>query len=132
MNRVARGVMATYSSGRSNAGYSPSAQTVKDRPYEDFRWSRFKNFAPAEMYIVVAEHVFPFLRTLGGDESTYSPRKARCWSEARSASDLRAGKRSGVLLRSMETTITSKGQITISCQAAAQIGAEAGDEAGVR
>jgi type I restriction enzyme M protein len=42
------------------------------RPYEDFRWSRFKNLAPAEMYTTVAEHVFPFLRTLGGDDSTYA------------------------------------------------------------
>jgi len=42
------------------------------RPYEDFRWSRFKNFEAAEMYSVVAEHVFPFLRTLGGDQSTYA------------------------------------------------------------
>lgn len=42
------------------------------RPYEDFRWSRFKNFEAAEMYQVVSEHVFPFLRTLGGDESTYA------------------------------------------------------------
>jgi hypothetical protein len=39
------------------------------RPYEDLRWSRFKHFAPAEMYTVVSEHVFPFLRTLGGDDS---------------------------------------------------------------
>jgi type I restriction enzyme M protein len=42
------------------------------RPYEDLRWSRFKHLAPAEMYSVVGEHVFPFLRTLGGDESTYA------------------------------------------------------------
>jgi type I restriction enzyme M protein len=42
------------------------------RPFEDFRWSRFKNFAPAEMFTVVGEHVFPFLRTLGGDGSTYA------------------------------------------------------------
>ena len=42
------------------------------RPYEDLRWSRFKHLAPAEMYEVVSEHVFPFLRTLGGDESTYA------------------------------------------------------------
>ncbi len=44
----------------------------KGRPYEDLRWSRFKNFAPAEMFKVVNEHVFPFLRTLGGDDSTYA------------------------------------------------------------
>ena len=42
------------------------------RPYTDYRWSRFKNFSPADMYEVVGEHVFPFLRTLGGDESTYA------------------------------------------------------------
>ena len=42
------------------------------RPYDDYRWSRFKHFAPADMYNVVGEHVFPFLRTLGGDESTYA------------------------------------------------------------
>src|SRR5262249_10855123 len=46
--------------------------TRSPRPYADYRWSRFKNFAPAEMYEVVGEHVFPFLRTLGGDESTYA------------------------------------------------------------
>src|SRR4029077_17893476 len=42
------------------------------RPYADYRWSRFKNFAAADIYEVVGEHVFPFLRTLGGDESTYA------------------------------------------------------------
>jgi hypothetical protein len=45
----------------------PSSGTVRD-----FRWSRFKHFAPAEMYSLVSEHVFPFLRTLGGDKSTYA------------------------------------------------------------
>src|SRR5437762_1435683 len=35
------------------------------RAYEDLRWSRFKHMVPAEMYAVVSEHVFPFLRTLG-------------------------------------------------------------------
>ncbi len=42
------------------------------RPYEDLRWSRFKDFAPAEMHTVIAEHAFPFLRTLGGEQSTYA------------------------------------------------------------
>ncbi|MGH7797866.1 MAG: type I restriction-modification system subunit M [Candidatus Binatia bacterium] len=45
---------------------------VSPRPYADYRWSRFKHFAPADMYELVGEHVFPFLRTLGGDESTYA------------------------------------------------------------
>jgi type I restriction enzyme M protein len=48
----------------------PTGKDPKKRPYDDLRWSRFKNFAPPEMYTVVSEHVFPFLRTLGGDDST--------------------------------------------------------------
>lgn len=44
----------------------------KGRPYEDLRWSRLKNLPPGEMFTVVGEHVFPFLRTLGGDGSTYA------------------------------------------------------------
>jgi type I restriction enzyme M protein len=42
------------------------------RAYDDLRWSRFKHFAASEMYEVVNDHVFPFLRTLGGDDSTYA------------------------------------------------------------
>ena len=50
----------------------PEGKDPKKRPYEDLRWSRFKHFAAAEMYTVVGEHAFPFLRTLGGDDSTYA------------------------------------------------------------
>lgn len=42
------------------------------RKYDDLRWSRFKSAAPAEMFKIVGERVFPFLRELGGDGSTYS------------------------------------------------------------
>ena len=52
--------------------FLPEGQDAKGRDYNDLRWSRFKNFVPAEMYAVVGEHVFPFLRTLGGDGSTYA------------------------------------------------------------
>jgi type I restriction enzyme M protein len=50
----------------------PAGKDPKGRPYDDLRWSRFKNFAPSEMHTVVGEHVFPFLRTMGGDGSTYA------------------------------------------------------------
>jgi type I restriction enzyme M protein len=50
----------------------PPGQDTKGRAYDDFRWSRSKHLAPAEMYALVGEHVFPFLRTLGGDDSTYA------------------------------------------------------------
>src|SRR3984885_3184546 len=50
----------------------PAGKDSKKMPYEQLRWSRFKNLEPREMFSVVDEHVFPFLRTLGGDESTYA------------------------------------------------------------
>jgi type I restriction enzyme M protein len=50
----------------------PEGKDAKGRKYDDFRWSRFKHFSPADMFDLVSDHVFPFLRTLGGDESTYS------------------------------------------------------------
>jgi len=49
----------------------PEGKDAKGRDFNDLRWSRFKNYAPAEMYTVVGEHVFPFLRNVGGDGSTY-------------------------------------------------------------
>ncbi len=50
----------------------PEGIDSKGRSYQDMRWSRLKNSSPQEMYIIVSEHVFPFLRELGGDGSTYS------------------------------------------------------------
>jgi len=50
----------------------PAGKDTRGRAYDDLRWSRFKHLSPAEMYTVVAEHAFPFLRTLGGDDSTYA------------------------------------------------------------
>ena len=55
----------------------PEGKDDKDRAYEDFRWSRFKHFAAAEMFKVLGEHLFPYLRAdlarqLGGADSTYA------------------------------------------------------------
>ena len=50
----------------------PKGKDTKGLAFANLRWSRFKNLSPAEMYTVVGEHVFPFLRTLGGDDSTYA------------------------------------------------------------
>jgi type I restriction enzyme M protein len=50
----------------------PAGNDPKGRAYDDLRWSRFKHFEAKEMFAVVNDHVFPFLRTLGGDGSTYA------------------------------------------------------------
>lgn len=39
---------------------------------QQLRWSVFKNAAPDAMFRTVAEEVFPFVRGLGGDGTTYS------------------------------------------------------------
>lgn len=50
----------------------PAGKDAKGKPYEQMRWSRFKNMEPRAMFETVAEHVFPWLRTLGGNGSTYA------------------------------------------------------------
>jgi type I restriction enzyme M protein len=56
----------------------PAGKDAKSRSYDDYRWSRFRHFAPADMYAVVGEHLFPYLRTElakqlgGGEDSTYA------------------------------------------------------------
>lgn len=50
----------------------PVGKYPRGRAYEDLRWSRFKHFAASEILTVVNAHVYPFIRTLGGDGSTYA------------------------------------------------------------
>jgi type I restriction enzyme M protein len=50
----------------------PAGKDPKGQPYDDLRWSRFKHLEAKAMFEVVNDHVFPFLRTLGGDDSTYA------------------------------------------------------------
>lgn len=50
----------------------PEGKDEKGTYYDDYRFSRFKNKEAGQMYMLVSEHVFPWLRRLGGDESTYA------------------------------------------------------------
>ena len=50
----------------------PPGADDEGRPYVDLRWSRFKDREPSVMFAVVVDRVFPFLRQIGGDDSTYS------------------------------------------------------------
>ena len=63
-----KGQMPKISMGRE---IFPKGNDTNGRPYEDLRWSHFKNFEPNEMMEVVNDHVFPFLRTLGAEGSGY-------------------------------------------------------------
>lgn len=54
----------------------PEGKDAKGLPYDQLRWSRFKHLEAREMFKVVDEHLFPFLRTeflsQYGDGSTYA------------------------------------------------------------
>jgi type I restriction enzyme M protein len=52
--------------------FFPKGKDAKERPYADFRWSKFKDFEARDLFKLIDEHIFPFLRTLGGDGSTYA------------------------------------------------------------
>ncbi|MEO6725078.1 MAG: class I SAM-dependent DNA methyltransferase, partial [Blastocatellia bacterium] len=53
---------------------APIERPVFSEEQKALRWSEFKHEAPAEMYSIVAERVFPFIRALQDDRegSTYS------------------------------------------------------------
>jgi type I restriction enzyme M protein len=52
--------------------FFPEGKDGKKRSYKDYRWGRFKHLEARGMYNVISEHVFPWLRTLGGKGSTYA------------------------------------------------------------
>jgi type I restriction enzyme M protein len=57
---------------KANRTGKPIENPIFKRGQADLRWTRFKDMDPAVMYKIVGEKVFPFLRQLGGDGSTYS------------------------------------------------------------
>jgi hypothetical protein len=50
----------------------PEGKDERGEPYANLRWSRFKHFAGPEMFRVVDEHVFPFIRALNGQGTSYA------------------------------------------------------------
>ena len=57
---------------KANRTGQPVENPVFQLGQADLRWSKFKDLEPGVMHNVVGEQVFPFLRRLGGDGSTYS------------------------------------------------------------
>lgn len=46
--------------------------TKEKVPYRDLRWSRFKNLEPRAMHGRIANDVFPFIKTLGAEDSAFA------------------------------------------------------------
>lgn len=59
--------------GRSAEGNPFPIGTDDDgRDYGDLRWSKIRNMHPDEAFEVVGQRVFPFIRTMRSDDSTYA------------------------------------------------------------
>jgi type I restriction enzyme M protein len=73
LNRpLARAIFPEGNDGLATPGFRKDPVTGEGEdgcPYELMRWSRFKNEKPERMFEIVDQHVFPFVRTLGGAES---------------------------------------------------------------
>jgi len=48
----------------------PASDTSKDIPYEKFRWQNFKDYTPEQLFFHFRENIFPFIKTLDGDNET--------------------------------------------------------------
>jgi len=62
----------TAAENKANRLGQPIENAVYRKSEDQLRWSRLKNTDPALMFQTVGEQVFPFLRSLGVDGSTYS------------------------------------------------------------
>jgi len=50
----------------------PIGTDEEGRDYNDLRWSVFKNMQADDMFHTVGERVFPFIKNMRGEESTYA------------------------------------------------------------
>lgn len=64
--------LQTLAEKKANRTGQPVENPVFLPGQDELRWSRFKDLEPGVMHQLVGEKVFPFLRGLGGDGSTYS------------------------------------------------------------
>ena len=64
--------LQTLAEKKANRTGTPIQNSMFRPDQADLRWSRFKGLEPGVMHQVIGEKVFPFLRGLGGDGSTYS------------------------------------------------------------
>lgn len=64
--------LQTLAEKKANRTGQPIENSLFQPVQDNLRWSKFKDLEPGVMHQTVGEGVFPFLRQLGGDGSTYS------------------------------------------------------------
>ena len=56
----------------ANAFGTPIDRPIFTPEQDTFRWHKFKNMDPQQMFELVRDQVFPFIKTLHGEESTFA------------------------------------------------------------
>ncbi|MEV6479037.1 class I SAM-dependent DNA methyltransferase [Streptomyces sp. NPDC051576] len=64
--------LQTAKENRANRTGRPIENPIYTTETDRLRWSRFTNEAPESMLVLVRDGAFPWLRNLGGEDSTYS------------------------------------------------------------
>lgn len=64
--------LQTLAENKANRTGRPVERVIFTGLTDRRRWKNFTDVGPAEMFETVADEVFPFLRTVGGEGSTYS------------------------------------------------------------
>jgi type I restriction enzyme M protein len=64
--------LQTAKENRANRTHQPIENPIYADDKQQLRWSRFKNMPPENMLALVRDEVFPWLREVGGEGSTYS------------------------------------------------------------
>lgn len=64
--------LQTLAENKANRTGQPLERKIFAGPDDPRRWKNFKQIDPGSMFATVSEQVFPWLRTLGGEDSTYS------------------------------------------------------------
>lgn len=49
----------------------PDGKDEKGTAYSDYRWSNFRHFDAPKLYTIIDDHVFPFIRNMGVDGSSF-------------------------------------------------------------
>lgn len=62
----------TLEEAKANRLGRPIENAIFSPDQDHLRWSRFKNFDPKTLYNTIADEVFPFIKAMGGEGSTFA------------------------------------------------------------
>lgn len=62
----------TLAESKANTLGKPIEKPIFGPEQQHLRWSRFKNFDAKKLYTTIADQVFPFIKSMGANESAFA------------------------------------------------------------